>query len=307
MNKTEYLRSVNPFVIFLKGKIDSVQDSFTHSYQIREGNKNISWIKYNCGTHWSCNSLQDAHRKYYWASKNYYENEKNLNFLKAKLQDIFSEYKYEVSSKDRSLLQLEFMKCCRDILVWGGVLPHNSEWMVNKLCDGDLIKSFSDAKEILESEDPIIRTKEWTNNHSPYRMNAGYTKIFSLLCENFIIYDSRVAAALGLIIQDFLRNPENKKLDQSIKDDLTIRFMDAKGKQNRNPSNNNIEFEKMLNNAQHAEWNIKINWILSTSIEKAEFNWEYIKNEKVITVGNENKMRALESALFMIGYDLPNQ
>lgn len=32
------------------------------------------------------------------------------------------------------------------------------------------------------------------------RFNSGMTKVYSLLCDNFVIYDSRVAAALGWAI-----------------------------------------------------------------------------------------------------------
>ena len=37
------------------------------------------------------------------------------------------------------------------------------------------------------------------------RFNAGITKVYSMVLENFIIYDSRVAAALGWLVAQFCR------------------------------------------------------------------------------------------------------
>lgn len=37
------------------------------------------------------------------------------------------------------------------------------------------------------------------------RFNAGITKVYSLVLEDFIIYDSRVAATLGWLVATFCR------------------------------------------------------------------------------------------------------
>ena len=41
---------------------------------------------------------------------------------------------------------------------------------------------------------------------SDLRFNAGMTKVYSLMCDNFIIYDSRVAAALGWLVMKYCRD-----------------------------------------------------------------------------------------------------
>ncbi|MHB2080818.1 hypothetical protein [Pseudomonas asiatica] len=40
---------------------------------------------------------------------------------------------------------------------------------------------------------PVLRSKH-------LRFNAGMTKVYALICEDFLIYDSRVAAALGWLV-----------------------------------------------------------------------------------------------------------
>jgi len=35
------------------------------------------------------------------------------------------------------------------------------------------------------------------------RVNAGMSKVYSLICESFIIYDSRVVAALGWLVMKY--------------------------------------------------------------------------------------------------------
>lgn len=81
---------------------------------------------------------------------------------------------------------------CIAVFTWGGVLNYNGNWAtVNQ---NGLLHRLLGAKAHLDN---VIQA-DWHWNQSPeQRFNAGMTKVYSLLCENFIIYDSRVAAALA--------------------------------------------------------------------------------------------------------------
>lgn len=293
--KDEFLKdkAVEGFIKHLANLINSGENSFLHNYKNRNSDMN-----------WSCNSLQDALQQYYWKHKSYTETKEVLDDLKIQLCD-----SYELNN------EYEFKNTCIKILEWGGVLQYNTEWLDNKINSGNgLIEAFTNAKNILTKDVVNIDSKDWNKtrqqNTCNFRMNAGYTKIYSLLCENFIIYDSRVAAAIGKLVVEYLLEYKEKNKMFSRLDDLTFRIMTAKEGQNcetpknRDPSHQGlIKFQRMNNSGSiHAEWNVKANWILTAAIEQANMQW---KDNEGNDIEAKDRLRALEAALFMIGYDLP--
>ena len=48
-------------------------------------------------------------------------------------------------------------------------------------------------------------------------MNSGFTKIYSLIVQDFIIYDSRVGAALGLLIKCFCEDKQKEKIPEELR------------------------------------------------------------------------------------------
>ncbi len=290
--KEEFLKddAVSGFIEYLADLINADKGSFVHSYWNRQSKEN-----------WLCDSLQDALHQYLWKGKKYTKTKGGLDKLKIKLDNSFE-------SNDEN----GFKETCHDILKWGGVLQHNTKWLDNKLCSKNgLIKSFDDAKSILTQEIVDINSEDWNKPRQPntcnYRMNAGYTKIYSLLCDDFIIYDSRVAATLGKLVVEFLL--ENKNKNYSNYKNLEFRVMPAKEEKNcklpknRNPSRQDIIKFKGINNKGfiHAEWNVKANWILAEAVKQADMQW---KDEEGNKIKKKDGLRALEAALFMIGYDL---
>ena len=87
-------------------------------------------------------------------------------------------------------------EACIGILEWDGVVARNGEWVQNNR---------DQIVEILEHDTQLI------DNSSPnremfknlYRFNAGTVKIYSLLLDDFIIYDGRFGAALGGLVRDW--------------------------------------------------------------------------------------------------------
>jgi hypothetical protein len=131
-------------------------------------------------------------------------------------------------------------------------------------------------------------------------MNSGFTKIYSLYIDDFIIYDGRVGAALGLLVRMFCEDSKFKAVP------VELAFAWGKGKESiyqnscenrRNPSKESYRFPELLNNSKrHIENNIRANWLLREIIDKTK--------SKFSNLDNSIQMRALEAALFMIGYDV---
>lgn len=317
MNKEKYLDEsvVKEFIEYLSSLIKGKE--LNHFYIIKNNawkEFNVKWRNHNNITsgnssHWVCKTLEDAFKQFYWKGRSYKSTKSELEGYKQRLDSSLEE-----GSKDT------FIAVCNDVLRWGGVENNNTQWLRTLK---DPIELFKKAKEHLngdESCNPGIRNDEWSILwRDNYRMNAGFTKIFSLICDNFIIYDSRVGAALGKILVLFLKSKKinNKTIQELNYDFLDFRIPTDRSSANRNPSVvlgtvPGVKFT-MLTGARdqghnYALWNQRANWILESAVEKSfasneDIKWKY--SEKII-LKNE-MMKAIECALFMIGYDLPGR
>lgn len=121
------------------------------------------------------------------------------------------------------------------------------------------------------------------------RFNSGMTKVYSLLIDDFIIYDSRVAAALAWLISRWWATTlgrEASKLPLS----LRIGCLAANGNAAafRNPDSS--VFRTLSNRPyEHYQWNVRANWILGSAQQKAGKRSQF-KN-----------LREIEAALFQMG------
>ena len=135
--------------------------------------------------------------------------------------------------------------------------------------------------------------------HPDLLMNAGFTKIYALLVEDFIIYDGRVGAALGLLVRRFC---EDKRLE-SVPAELKFAWGQGKatatggGANRRNPSSEKYIFPMFTGNLKrHLESNLMANWLLDEMVRRTGSKFNQLEENR--------QLWALQSALFMIGYDV---
>jgi hypothetical protein len=121
-----------------------------------------------------------------------------------------------------------------------------------------------------------------------------------LLVKDFIIYDSRVGAALGWIVAKYC---EEKQLP-GVPAELAFPWApskeapNAKSPKNRNPGRGAFWFPRLVAGPQHAHWNLKASWVLAEVLALAGA-------DNFAGPATVAPLRRLEAALFMIGYDLP--
>ena len=183
-------------------------------------------------------------------------------------------------------------KVCLQILEWGGVTNGNSAKIEAKHQVGTLISFFNNAQRVLAAD--------VADEASPpsIEMNAGFTKLYALLLPDFIIYDSRVGAALGLLVRWHCQEASLKKIPAALQFGYpTGRTTQADSEQSRrNPSTSDYQFFRLTHD-KPIEWtrhNLRANWLLSEVLRKtrSRFNDE------------ANPLRALEAALFMVDYQV---
>jgi len=285
MNKTEFLntKSVKEFINWIQDKLDK-PGSFSHSYNMKRPAMN-----------WSCDSIYSAFENYRWpfsATDPIYKSRVSGNTFNEStsfLSQLSAGLRQSVEMADNELCR----NYCLSILEWGGVLNKN-DIRVSGLGD-NICQYLLGVKDALRPDMCHIDT--YLNSMV---MNSGFTKIYSLFIDDFIIYDGRVGAAVGLLVRKYC---EDSNLDNVPRE---LAFAWGKGKEStyrsslenkRNPSLGKYAFKELLNNPQrHTENNIRANWLLKELLNKtySKFN----KLDKAL------QLRALEAALFMIGYDV---
>ena len=181
------------------------------------------------------------------------------------------------------------------IMKWGGVSAGNVRWLTNNSSGlSQLLATTAAAFSGNSLADPVLLNTQ-------LRFNAGMTKVYSLLVNDFIIYDSRVAAALGWIVVKYC---QDRQLT-TVPAELAFPWAPAKEgpaakwRKNRNPAKGNLQFPGLNGAAQHAHWNLKASWILAEVLANAGAG-------AFTDAGSIAPLRRLEAALFMIGYDLPH-
>jgi len=278
MNLSTYKndQDVKEFIEWIEPKL-SIEDSFNHSYTTK---KPIKTFKFN--------SIYSAFEKYEWKDKNFYENQIILNAYSEEIKK-----RIEENDKDKVI------QSCENILAWGGVLgnsergnkrklnglnnridPNNPN---NRLNIIDYLKNVRGHLRIESCEDESIY-------YSTIHCNSGFSKIYSTIVDNFIIYDSRVSCALCYLIKLYKEENLLGEIPESLK------FAYSVGRsENRNPDLNGLNFKKLYP-YNYLKYNIIASWLLKLILEKTETRFNNL---------DENiQLRALESALFMIGYKI---
>ncbi len=284
MRKEEYLEHplVNGFIDYL---IEISNNNFEYPHQYKERKKPYRKFEFK--------SLESALKQYSWANKDYFDTAEILAGLS--LSSIESK-----QSEDEFSLLYNSLK----ILEWGEVYRGGVGWLADSAESGNLLLNINMAVNALESEDDS--GLKFFKSQSPLRMDSGTTKIFSLMSNRSIIYDDRVAAALGLFIVRYLK----RECVNEIPDVLDLMQGCSKGdKRARNGARNTdyIFTTKTKNNVDkgfhHAKSNLYANWIIEEVVNDNRFSWEIIEDEEGES-STTSRMRAMEAALFMIGYEV---
>ena len=141
-------------------------------------------------------------------------------------------------------------------------------------------------------------------NHENIFMNSGFTKLYFLLVDDFIMYDGRVGAALGLLGRMYAEEAGFEKIPPEIEFSFGSGKTSPKRQKNgdrRNPSTEKYKLpsfngrpDRQLND------NIKACWLIKELADKTESRFSLLPQDSPL---NE-RMTAIQSALFMIGYDV---
>lgn len=246
-------------------------------------------------------TLEEAFAGYQWRGEGFEENAQLLNEMQVTLRSSVAEANAE--------LCLDAVSEC---LLWGlghsAPYKRNMLWAEhNKAALPELLAMGTEAVEGDALEIECFR--------DAVRMNSGYTKVFSLLSEGSIMYDSRVAAALGLIVALFWQQVAG--FEDSDFTLLAFPRVPHRAPRNRNASFWDVrmiapdpaEFSRgyksfpSTNNdsRKHAMANIVANWVLRDALNRSLSH----DGRGALWCDTNDSLRRVEAALFMIGQEVP--
>ncbi len=279
MTKQQYLNRpiVTEFIEWMGTKLDA---NFTHNYIINQ--INAPWIQYNGGNpNWQCTSIYDAFLQYSWNGIDFITTTNLLNGYERSLRNALA---------INNAVNIDL--ACHNILQWGGqrVFTPNYPWIQNL----PNISLYFNNNIIALNPDLFNDDITLVTTNGVDRFNAGFTKIYSLCIDNFIIYDSRVAFALSNIISQFLITTGRNLIPNE------LQFKIPPGSNfNRHPNLiNGFKFGRTNGNIYHYQIsNVRSSWLFENILQKNP-------NSQFNTLPANQKTRALEAAFFMIGYSI---
>lgn len=252
--------------------------SFKHGYLIRR-----------TGQRYVFSGLWDSYRQYDWSFKcavgtttfqgrTYAENAACLGVLQQFLRDALK----RGSGPELARLSVA-------VFDWGGTRRGNREWAMGH---SGLVGEYRAGEKMLNPSD--YRADDDLKDFD-LRFNAGLSKVYSLLLDDFVIYDSRVAAALGWMVVKYCHAHQLPAVPD------TLAFPWSPGREaasvsdskRRDPSDGKYQFPRLGDARQHARWNLRASWLIhALAARLPDF------------CNLPDGIRALESSLFMWGYDL---
>ncbi|MGY4490408.1 hypothetical protein [Pseudomonas sp. TE3610] len=281
MHRRTYLSTpiVQHFIHWMASHLDS--PLFQHGY-----------VNRLTGQPWQCQSLTDAYRQYRWPHPSISRLDIDKGHTAASNAAALLALKQQLQGALGAHLDDDVAcQAAIEVMIWGGVQAHNVDWLIEHR--QGLAALLVEVRDAIDSDTlaaPALLSPS-------LRFNAGMTKVYSLICRDAIIYDSRVAAALGWVVVKYCTLHGLS----SVPPELAFPWAPAKEgnsatPKNRNPARGALVFPRLQAGTLHVQWNMRASWVL-----RAVLNGP-LDHEHEFALGDG--LRKLEAALFMIGYDL---
>lgn len=299
MNEQQFIAGARPFLEWLSNRLDG--HALQHSWVSRS-----STIGIPAGEVWTCDSLFNAHEQYRWRARcpdipgipnagevieDYANTAQCLDWLGAQLIQAIDD---EDADTSRQL--------CETILKWGGVArkPRIAQTL---RAQGAHLPAYLGAVRAhfqaldLDCERPLTQVVV-NGRPEDIGLDSGTTKIYSLICPGFVIYDGRVGAALGHLVSLWNHEADDGN-SNAIPSYLWFGWGDRSNcRRDPKPATHPRRVYPLLTNQDGSRigHNLRANWLCAWLARHSNgTGFDRFG-------GWQARMRPLESALFMMGY-----
>lgn len=262
--------------------------SFLH--QIIHGKRNIycQYVpKKDKRNMFSITSFEEGVKQYIWAGKSFSET-----------KSVIEKLSYNLSLAIKENDELMMLQGALSILEWGQVYRGCIDWLLQHSKNDQLISSIINSSNIISGSTYISESEfiKLFDRDGTYRCNSGTTKIFAMCSSKSIIYDGRVACAIGMLVHDFLIENDIDYLPHELNF-----LMDATQRDTSKytPPSYLFASKKDVTNSLYnqAVSNLKINLILQHIVNQ-------LPSDLFGSSSPKEQFRAIEASMFMIGYQV---
>lgn len=229
--------------------------------------------------------FREGLEQYKWNGKSFFQTQQVIGQFSKKLSDA-------MNAQDENLI----LQAALLILDWGQVYRGCIDWLLMHSQDQQLGKAINDSSKVIDGT-LVIPPSDFTSlfdRDGQYRCNSGTTKIFALFSRKSIIYDGRVACAIGMLVHDFLIENQIAYIPTQLNF-----LMDAGQRNTSKYTSAAYTFASKADTVNslfnQAVSNLKINLILQKVVDDS-------KSTILGFTEVHQKMRAVEASMFMIGY-----
>ena len=241
------------------------------------------WVSPKWGE-WRCGTLFDAYLSYDWRFALTLPGEVTLRSGRtlSDSEDALGRLRVLLRESATAGDSAAFLEAALTVVRWGQV--QRNEVRLRAL-GSRALSTLSDAASLLDPG-----TAELTRLAGVAPMNSGFSKIYSLMLEEFPIYDSRVACTLASLVR---MHCEEVGLD-AVPATLAFGIPASRGSVGRDPSTETLRFPRLWpgNPRGYARSNVMAAWLLRPLSAEGPFG-ELLPERRIL---------ALQSALFMVGY-----
>lgn len=237
---------------------------------------------------WACESVFDAYRGFKWhfsvmlpgASQR--KRGESFEDNAATLDELSRLLKESASREDAG----QFLSAAMSVMDWGGV---RSNWpRLCRLGEAALPNLVAAARQLEPGQADTGQLDAVAD------MNAGFSKVYSLLLDGFPIYDSRVACAVSFLVRSYCQESGL----ENVPPQLAFSLPPSRRPARRDPSVGLLLFHGLRRDQKrkYAVSNLMTAWLLGLLVNLGPFGELPI----------ERRLLALQSALFMMGYAKPD-
>jgi hypothetical protein len=291
MRRDEFLAQpvVDEFVNHLAGLLDGAP--FEHAYIVRDRALPAGHPAVRRGGRLRLENLQDAFRQSWWRGESYEESKPMVDELRASVRAATQD------PMDRHAPELYFASLIA-LMTWatagqGASAEFQATHAWAHACGRSIVARLEAGRREMESidADPGV----FDIDVGP-RINGVLSRWYALVCQDSMVYDGRIGAALGLLVRRFCEATGRTQVPAP----LAFRWAPPArgGMHNRDPGTAGLRFDRLpaSGGAAWAIANLRANWIVQEAMDRCSAGW----------CGNADGLRRVEAALFTIGFEVPS-
>ncbi len=233
-------------------------------------------------------TLLEAQRAFRWRGRDFMEVSEHLDHFRREMAEAMAGCRINAADCGPKLAQYELLYVCTKVLEWANCLKGTLGYLSERAQAGALSSCLARAVAVIDSG----RDDTAAFQAAELRSDPQIARLYAIMNGHTVAYNGRLAAALCLLCRHYCGDrPLPALLD----------FRLASRRPRHDPSRpEGPQFRPFAHAAEHARWTIRASWIVDAVAADDRLAAD-------LGTSRQQRLRALEAALFMVGDDVSSQ